>query len=119
MNPDADVNFYFDSTDFACALATKAGQYKEYKIQETEIQCEVPEYKCHYELSTDIDGNAVSVAVPDIVEIVSSNGEKLSVDVNQGTWPYDLGLGYNENYFCEMLSGKLRARIDYYELGKE
>ena len=118
-NHDADVNFYFDSVDFACALASKAGQYKEYKIKETEIECEVPEYKYHYELSTDNQGKEISVAVPDLKEIVLESGEKISVDVNQGTWPYDLGLGYNENYFCEMLSGKLRARLDGYELDKE
>lgn len=42
LNPNMDVNFYFDSNDFACALATRAGQYKEYKIDEVEISCEVP-----------------------------------------------------------------------------
>ena len=40
--PQVDVEFVFDSNDFACALATKLGQYREYKIEDTEIVCEVP-----------------------------------------------------------------------------
>ena len=43
INPNTTVTFYFDSLDFACALATKCGQLKEYKIQEQDIYCEVPE----------------------------------------------------------------------------
>jgi len=35
--PNTDSMFYFDSTDFAAALATKLGQYKEYKILETSV----------------------------------------------------------------------------------
>lgn len=46
LNPNMDVNFYFENTDFACALATKLGQYKEYKIDEIEIVTEVPEFNC-------------------------------------------------------------------------
>ncbi len=42
--PNPDVNFYFDSGDFAFAMACKCGRYKEYKVDETEIVCEVPEY---------------------------------------------------------------------------
>ena len=42
LNPDTTVNFYFDNTDFACDLACKLGQYKEVKIDETEIVCEIP-----------------------------------------------------------------------------
>jgi hypothetical protein len=29
-----DVNFYFDTKDFACALAYKLGKLKEYPIKE-------------------------------------------------------------------------------------
>lgn len=43
LNPDATVNFYFESTDFACALAEKLGQYKEYKIYGKTLSCEVPD----------------------------------------------------------------------------
>lgn len=43
INPNTTMTFYFDSLDFACALATKCGQLKEYKIQEQDIYCEVPE----------------------------------------------------------------------------
>ena len=40
--PEMNVNFYFDSTDFACSLAYKLGQLKEYKVTETEIHQEIP-----------------------------------------------------------------------------
>jgi len=46
--PNMDVNFYFDSKDFACALAYKLGQLKEYKIKETHVQMEVPEVISDY-----------------------------------------------------------------------
>ena len=34
-SPNAEIDFHFDKLDFACALATKCGQLKEYPIQET------------------------------------------------------------------------------------
>lgn len=83
LNPEATVNFYFDSTDFACDLACKLGQYQEVKIDETEIDCEVP----------DMD--------------------------DKTAWPYQLGVGYVEQYFSNGLSGKLYAEIDRCEYGKE
>lgn len=86
LNPNMDVNFVFDSNDFACALASQLGQYKEYKIDETEIVCEVPEYN-----------------------------PETAVEV----FPYRLGLGYNENYRCGILSGKLSVELSSYELDKE
>lgn len=42
LQPQLDVQFVFDSNDFACALATKLGQYKEYPIEKTDFVCEVP-----------------------------------------------------------------------------
>lgn len=44
LNPNTDVDFYFDSTDFACALATQCGQYQEFKINEKEVSCEVGDF---------------------------------------------------------------------------
>lgn len=38
--PSTTVNFYFDSKDFATALASKLGQFKEYKIDEQIIDIE-------------------------------------------------------------------------------
>ena len=46
--PNMDVNFYFDSTDFACALAYKLGQLKEYPIKEQEFTIEVPKVISDY-----------------------------------------------------------------------
>lgn len=86
LNPNMDVNFVFDSNDFACALATKLGQYKEYPIEASEIVCEVPEFN-----------------------------SQTSADV----FPYALGLGYNENFRCGILSGKLSVELSGYEEEKE
>lgn len=102
LTPNADVYFYFDSTDFACDLATKVGQYKEYKIKETEIVCEVPE--CVDDIMTDID---------------PYTGKITSCYISSEVFPYRLGLGYNEYFFCDMLSGKLSVEIAGYEVGKE
>ena len=40
--PNTEIDFNFDKIDFACALATKCGQLKEYKIDQTEVFAEVP-----------------------------------------------------------------------------
>lgn len=42
MVPKEEMDLYFDGTDFACALAPQAGRLKEYKIDEVEVECEVP-----------------------------------------------------------------------------
>ena len=41
--PEMNATFYFDSTDFACSLAYKLGQLKEYKVRNTEVNQEVPQ----------------------------------------------------------------------------
>lgn len=41
-NPNGEIDFYFHKVDFACALATKCGQLKEYKIDTEPFVCEVP-----------------------------------------------------------------------------
>ena len=104
LNPNIDVNFYFESTDFACALATKLGQYKEYPIKESFIECEVPE------------------CIDDYVEnddILDENDQPIKFYLSANTFPYQLGLGYNENFYSENLSGKLFAEISGYEYDKE
>ena len=103
LNPNTDVNFYFDRTGFACDLATKLGQYKEYKIEEKEVVCEVP--ACTDEITTYID---------------PETGENLgSAYVSASVFPYNIGLGYAEDFKCEMLSGKLSAMINGYVVGEE
>ena len=103
LNPNTDVNFYFDSTDFACALATKLGQYEEYKIDETDVVCEVPE----------CNGTVISSFDPDTKEL------RLTSYLSDQIFPYKLGLGRSEEYHCDILSGKLSVEINGYELGKE
>ena len=40
--PQSEIDFNFDSKQFACDLATKCGQLKEYKIRDLEVQFIVP-----------------------------------------------------------------------------
>ena len=41
--PNVEVDFHFDKVDFACALATKYGQLKEYQVLKTPINAFVPD----------------------------------------------------------------------------
>lgn len=43
ITPQAEIDFHFDSTQFACDLATKCGQLKEYPIREDDVVEEVPD----------------------------------------------------------------------------
>ena len=97
------MTFYFDSTDFACALATKLGQYEEHKIKEMEFECEVPD--CSNEITTLYD--------PYTHEAVASSY------VSAEVFPYALGLGRAEQYECEMLSGRLSVEIPGYDYDVE
>ena len=92
LNPSMDVTFYFDSMDFACWLATKCGQLKEYPIEETDIYCEVPECTSAF---------------------VEHDGEK--VWLSSYEFPYELGVGWNQFYKCDMLSGKFQAILTGYD----
>ena len=92
LNPSMDVTFYFDSMDFACWLATKCGQLKEYPIEETDIYCEVPECTSAF---------------------VEHDGEKIWLSSYE--FPYELGLGWNQFYKCDMLSGKFQAILTGYD----
>ncbi len=103
LNPNMDVNFYFDRLTFACDLAAKLGQYKEYKLEEREIVCEVP--ACTNEITTYVD---------------PTTGETTeSAYLSASVFPYNLGLGYAEDFKCELLSGKLSVSIPSYEVGVE
>ena len=101
MVPNEDVEFYFDKTEFACDFAEQLGQLKEYKIDETEIVCEVPDCT---EFVDRVD--------PD-------TGEKTRYYLSDDVFPYDLGKGHEEGFRCGVLSGKLSIEIGPYEIGKE
>ena len=93
---DAEFDFHFDKIDFACALATKCGQLKEYKIDEKEIFCEVPSVVSSY---------------------VEYNDGKYHLSASE--FPYELGFeSAQPTYSCGILSGKYRALIQPYEYGK-
>lgn len=97
-----DVSFYFESGDFACALATKLGRYKEYPIDEREVHCEVP----------DITDEFVEVVDP-------RTGKTVKDYLSSHVFPYCLGDGYIENFTCGCLSGKMNVEISGYEFGRE
>jgi hypothetical protein len=84
-------------------LATKLGQYEEYKIDETDVVCEVPE----------CNGTVISAIDPETKQL------QVSSYLSDEIFPYKLGLGRSEEYHCGILSGKLSVEINGYELGKE
>ena len=64
----------------------------------------------HYDTLPDAQGNLVSTLVDDSEEAAA---------INANVFPYNLGLGYKENYECGILKGKLSVHIDGYEYGIE
>ena len=90
--PNAEIDFNFDKIDFACALATKYGQLKEYQLDNVEIYCKVP-------LSNEIS----------------------SYPFYLGAYPYDKELSSFPyavdyplpilQYKCDMLSGWFRTQL--------
>ena len=99
--PNIDVNFYFDSKDFACALAYKLGQFKEYKIDEQEICVEVP----------DSPGETITY--------VDDSGLTGEYSLGDNVFPYFHGVGCSEFFHSEIMDGKLSVAIGEYEYGKE
>lgn len=98
---NTDINLIFDSKQFACDLATKAGIYKEYKIDETEVICEVP------------------ACTNEITSVQLNDGSTISGYLSDDIWPYNLGLGYAETYKCGILEGKMRCLLSGYTLNTE
>ena len=97
VNPNVEIDFNFDRIDFACALAEKCGQLKEYQIDKTEIVCEVPAIEDSY---------------------VEYNGTRQYLSSH--IFPFEIGIGaVSPAYTCGILSGRFRALIQPYELGKE
>ena len=94
--PEAEIDFHFDKIDFACALASKYGQLKEYQVENTPVFFTVPS-------SSDISSFPLSV----------------------GDWPYDGDLSafpsaVNQDsmclqYKCGMLTGWFKAVLSSYE----
>ena len=102
--PNAEIDFHFDKIDFACALATKCGQLKEYEIQQTEVICEVPEVQSSYIEFDNGDGD--------------SSNDKYYLSSHE--FPYEIGFGsVQPKYTCGILSGRFRALIQPYEYDKE
>lgn len=99
--PNTEINLVFDSVRFACDMAPKIGRYREYKIDEREVVCEVPAMDGSVTSFTDSSGNVVSGCVSDDV------------------WPYELGLGYAETFTCNGMSGKMQCVLSGYQLGVE
>lgn len=99
--PNTDITLVFDSTRFACDMAPKVGRYKEYRIDEREVVCEVPP----------IDAG--------ITSFVNESGEIVSGCVSSDVWPYEIGLGYAETFSCQTMEGKMRCVLSGYQVGVE
>ena len=91
--PNAEIDFNFDKIDFACALATKYGQLKEYQVEDTPTYCKVP-------LSTDIS------SFPFYIGAQPYEGDL-------SAFPQD-ACHYTPllEYHCEMLTGWFRTALD-------
>ena len=98
--PQTNITFIFDSTQFACDIAERCGQLKEYPIEKTEIVCEVPEIpEGFYQFADDID---------------PQTGIPVKHYLSDDVFPYDLGQGYQHEYNCGVMKGKLCAKIHNY-----
>ena len=98
--PNTNVNFYFDSGDFACALAWKLGQLKEYKVKETTFQFEMPD------------------CVSDVVS-VDVGGKVVEHRLSDDYFPYTLGYNTPLTFESEILTGRFSTVISSYELDRE
>ena len=95
--PEAEIEFNFDKIDFACALATKYGQLKEYQIDESEIYCRLPS-------SSDI--SAFPFSIGESPAMLCSQHSTMEINAVQSN---------AMKYSCEMLTGWFKADIPAYE----
>lgn len=79
--PDTNVNFYFDSKEFACALAYQLGKLKEYKIDEVEVSYDLtPEEVQNFDFAEYIRTDFLSAEiVADLNDIEVKLGEETEV----------------------------------------
>ena len=109
--PNTTVNFWFDRDDFACALAQKLGQLKEYKVREREFDMEVPGLSDA--LLYRYDGESCSYDVPsgDV-----PSGDVYSYSLSDDIFPYALGQFVPEVFETEILTGRFAVVIPPYEM---
>ena len=63
--PNAEIEFNLDKIDFACALATKCGQLKEYQLEKDFIYCKMPSSLLNddaYDTTTSTDTSYISLS---------------------------------------------------------
>ena len=103
--PNAEIDFHFDKIDFACSLATKYGQLKEYQIEQTYAFCKIPD---PVESSGSLSSSFYSVGA------IPYDGELSDFPFSADIAPDLL------QYSCELLTGWFNAQIDLnYEHGVE
>lgn len=93
--PNTTVNFWFDRQDFACCLANKMGQLKEYKVKETEFSMEVPEN--------------LSDAV-----VYNYEGEEWTYSLSDDIFPYAVDFNFPNVFETEILTGRFSVVIGPY-----
>lgn len=132
--PSTNVNFYFDSVDFATALAFKLGQFKEYKIDEKKIEieftadeindfediivpfsCKILSGECKIPFGSDLSFNLnEQSSLP--VEVISKSCPHLDFPVNEYIYKsFNYSLSSNDvddivlmfNFYIEKISSEI------------
>ena len=94
--PNADVNFYFDATEFACNLAVKLGKLKEFKIASEQLSIyfgedELGDIKLEFPFYSEVLSGIVNFPIDDLsVELgkpINIIGEILSRSDPKWTFP--------------------------------
>ena len=101
MNPNPDVTFTFDRNEFAAKLAYKLGQYKEFKIKETEVNIEIPTIQ------------------DQVMNYIGEDGNEYTYHLSDDIFEYSKRIGIPAYFESDIISGKASFTIGNYELDKE
>lgn len=117
--PNAEIEFNFDKIDFACALATKCGQLKEYQLEKDFIYCKMPSSLLSddaYDTTTSTDTSYMSLSNMQFYSIGASpyTGQLSDFQPSAIVEPNLM------QYHCQILTGWCNAGIElHYKYGKE
>lgn len=119
--PNTTVNFWFDRDDFACALAQKLGQLKEYKVKETEFVMEVPENISSVQYYRFDGSGHVETLDAETVQKMTEDGlsDVYTYSLSDDIFPYAIGFAAPQTFETEILTGRFAVTIEPYEVGKE
>lgn len=99
--PQPDVTFTFDRNEFATKFANKMGQYKEFKINETRFDLEIPKN------------------LEDSIKYMNSDGTVGYYRLEDDIGTYAQSVGVPISFESDILSGRASFVVGDYEIGKE